>query len=102
MSETTPELVGTELETIRRGACPDCGDSDRWLEGPHGGECTNWMCGNCGSRFNIGPLFVQRISEPSPRCNVRADVLALLDHIAKLEKERDEWKGLANRYAPKP
>jgi hypothetical protein len=50
------------------GECPDCG-GDKFLEGPHGGMCVNFMCANpeCGSRFNdMGPLGVERISEPSP------------------------------------
>jgi len=56
-----------ESELLRLGFCPDC-KREGFLEGPHGGLCVNIMCANpkCGSRFNIGPMSAQRISDPSP------------------------------------
>jgi len=48
--------------------CPDCGAEI--VEGPHGGMSVNYICIGlgCGSRFNsMGPIGIERISEPSPR-----------------------------------
>ena len=64
-----------EREFLKKNICPDC----KWmalLEGPHGGLCVNVKCGNprCGSRFNVGPLTLQRISEPSPLSVSMADL----------------------------
>jgi hypothetical protein len=66
-----------QLDTLQRrkisiGLCPDCGGVG-FLKGPEGGLCVNIMCANpsCGSRFNTGPLFSERISEPSPNASYR-------------------------------
>jgi PHP family Zn ribbon phosphoesterase len=62
-----PELTPAECAALKRDECPDCGCKDQWQEGPHGGMCVNWRCGNCGSRFNHGVgNFVERISRPRP------------------------------------
>ena len=59
-----PELTASEKADLKEGRCPDCGCDDRWQEGPHAAACVNWRCGSCGSRFNAGPLMIERISEP--------------------------------------
>jgi len=65
-----------EKALLELNICPDCKEI-RFLEGPHGGFCVNIMCANqaCGSRFNIGPLFCQRISEPMPLATIRESTL---------------------------
>ena len=43
--------------------CPDCGYM--LLEGPCGGGSQNWACSNpnCGSKFNNGGFFIERIGK---------------------------------------
>ncbi len=41
--------------TLRRGICPVC-DSDKWIEGPHGGMAVNMACSN-GHRFWVAGPF---------------------------------------------
>jgi hypothetical protein len=49
------------LAELNRGECPDCGGK-KFLEGPHGGNCVNIECADCGSKFNIClPWFAERI-----------------------------------------
>lgn len=56
-----------EHECLTHSICPDCKRTS-FREGPHGGLCVNIMCANleCGSRFNVGPLTAERISEAMP------------------------------------
>ena len=60
------DWTGWEAWDIRHLICPDC--RGRLVEGPRGGECVNLICQDfiCGSRFNVGPMTCQRISEPHP------------------------------------
>lgn len=59
-----PELNEHERTALNKGECPDCRAHDRWQKGPSAGLCTNWRCGICGSRFNLGPFYAERISQP--------------------------------------
>lgn len=47
--------------------CPDC-ESGKFLRGPEGGGSVNVKCSNkdCGSKFNMMPLGIDRISDASP------------------------------------
>lgn len=40
--------------------CPDCQGTD-FLSGPEGGGAQNYKCSGCGSEFNVGPGWSQRI-----------------------------------------
>lgn len=52
------------MDSIGQNVCPDCGGVG-FFEGARGGACTNIECANpvCGSRFNVGPLYAERISQ---------------------------------------
>lgn len=65
-------LLPWELEAMRNGRCPDCGEP--LGEGPSGAGCVNMACANdgCGSRFNVSIFGVDRISNASPRKPVEA------------------------------
>lgn len=68
-SKDGERLDPKELRLFELGTCPDC-QTNRLLEGPHGGLSVNVYCGNpaCGSRFNdMGPLGVDRISDAQPK-----------------------------------
>jgi len=41
---------------ISKDICPDCGPT-KFLAGPQGGGCQNIKCENCGSKFNVDPMF---------------------------------------------
>ena len=44
------------------GVCPECGRQAGFLEGPHGGNCTNIKCKECGAEYNVfPPFFAERI-----------------------------------------
>ena len=44
------------------GVCPECGRQAGFLEGPHGGNCTNIKCKGCGAEYNVcPPFFAERI-----------------------------------------
>lgn len=53
-------LTRRETKQIKKGVCPDC-KSKEWYAGPRGGECQNIECAGCGSRFNVGPNYAERI-----------------------------------------
>ena len=40
--------------------CEVC-DCDEFLEGPHGGLCTNIKCSQCSAEYNYGPGIMERI-----------------------------------------
>ena len=40
--------------------CEVC-DCDEFLEGPHGGLCTNIKCAQCSAEYNYGPGIMERI-----------------------------------------
>ena len=40
--------------------CLDC-SSEMFFVGPSGGLCTNYKCAVCGSEYNVGPGFMERI-----------------------------------------
>ena len=42
-------------ESLAEGKCPDCG-SMKFLPGPCGGGSQNYMCAECGHRFNIAAM----------------------------------------------
>ena len=46
-------------DLIRKGVCPNCGCSDKWLLGPRGGLARNIKCDNCGEVYNVTPLGVE-------------------------------------------
>ena len=49
-----------DVERMKEGLCPDC---DEFLEyGPRGGLSQNLICPK-GHRFNVSPIFVERITE---------------------------------------
>ena len=64
------DCTKAEIDFVKKNICPDC-KCKGFFEGPHGGLCVNVMCKNprCGSRFNLGPLTVERISKPHPLSN---------------------------------
>lgn len=45
---------------VQEFRCLDC-DGDQFLKGPSGGLCTNYKCAGCGSKYNVGPGFIERI-----------------------------------------
>jgi hypothetical protein len=48
------------LGEIRNVKCEVC-DSEEFLEGPHGGLCTNIKCVVCSAEYNYGPGIMERI-----------------------------------------
>ena len=46
-----------EIMTVRCEVC----DGDEFLEGPHGGLCTNIKCVQCSAEYNYGPGLMERI-----------------------------------------
>jgi hypothetical protein len=46
--------------TVQEIRCLDC-DGDQFFEGASGGLCTNYKCAGCGSKYNVGPGFIERI-----------------------------------------
>ncbi len=61
MSEDVTEEFSSKKDDDGNMCCIDCGAADQWMEGPSGGMCTNYQCGRCGARFNIGPGMAERI-----------------------------------------
>lgn len=43
----------TPQDWVREGRCPDCHAKDSLYEGPSGAGSTNYLCGNCGHKYNI-------------------------------------------------
>ena len=46
-----------EIMNVRCEVC----DCDEFLEGPHGGLCTNIKCVQCSAEYNYGPGIMERI-----------------------------------------
>ena len=50
-----------KAEIFESNQCPNC-HKVGFLRGPEGSLCTNIMCKNCGSKFNVfPPYFAERI-----------------------------------------
>jgi hypothetical protein len=61
------ELVAKDEDIVRQNVCPYCG-AHGFILGPQAGLSTNVYCPNeqeCGARFNVSPMFVEVIREPT-------------------------------------
>ena len=56
-SKLVREAQPMEIMNVR---CEIC-DCDEFLEGPHGGLCTNIKCVQCSAEYNYGPGIMERI-----------------------------------------
>jgi hypothetical protein len=57
-NERLTQYEENELATTSK--CPDCGGD--LLDGPCGGLSINVTCKKCCARFNVSPIFSERIS----------------------------------------
>ncbi len=46
----------SDRDAFFRNGCPFC-QSQKFLEGPYGGLCTNFKCNSCGAKFNDTAVF---------------------------------------------
>lgn len=59
--EKLPSLTKKQIKRMmKKSRCPDC-DNEYWYGGPCGGGSQNMTCKQCGSKFNVSPLHVERI-----------------------------------------
>lgn len=59
--------------------CPFCDSKEGWIEGPSGGMCTNFMCDNCGAKFNaMGPFGIELLGYPKYMDKVKESIKCLI------------------------
>lgn len=58
---------------------PFCDNNEKWIEGPSGGMCTNFMCGSCGAKFNaMGPFGIELLRYPVCMDKVKESIKCLI------------------------
>jgi len=55
------------IDALRQDVCPDCGETEGFVDGPRGGAGRNIFCKHCRAGFNVAwprhILFAHRIGK---------------------------------------